>query len=96
MTEQVNNPDHYNSYSVEVIDMMISIWGKEKVAIFCELNAFKYRMRAGRKGSVKIDLEKEQWYLNMLHELNMRMIKERVEKERNEHPTHQCRSNFLL
>jgi len=66
------NPSHYKRYSEEVIDMMIKIYGKEKVAIYCELNAFKYRMRAGTKPDQPIerDLEKENWYLNKKKELN--------------------------
>lgn len=65
------NPDHYKNYSKEVIDMMISIYGKTKVAIYCELNAFKYRMRAGTKPEQPIerDFEKEKWYLNKAKEL---------------------------
>ena len=57
------NPDHYKKYSVEVIDMMIAIYGKEKTAAYCELNAFKYRMRMGEKQEQPIDmyLEKEKW-----------------------------------
>lgn len=71
MSEQVNHPDHYNNYSVEVIDMMIAIYGKEDVAKFCEINAFKYRMRAGIKiaNSYREDFKKEAWYLNMKKEL---------------------------
>ena len=61
--EAVNHPEHYNEYSVEVIDMMERIWGFEKAQIFCELNAFKYRMRAGKKGPLEEDLKKEAWYL---------------------------------
>ena len=63
------NPAHYKSYSVETIDMMIAIYGKEKTAIHCELTAFKYRMRAGKKGSVDECLKKENWYLNKAKEL---------------------------
>lgn len=66
---KVNHPDHYNAYDIEVIDMMISIFGKKDTAIFCEINAFKYRMRMGLKGDTKIDLLKEQWYLNKKKEL---------------------------
>ena len=47
--ENVDHPNHYNTYDVEVIDMMERIWGPEKTAVFCELNAFKYRMRMGTK-----------------------------------------------
>ena len=65
------NPDHYKKYSVEVIDMMIAIYGKEKTAAYCELNAFKYRMRMGEKPeqSIERDLEKEKWYINKANEL---------------------------
>ena len=69
--ENVNHPNHYNTYDVEVIDMMERIWGPEKTAIFCELNAFKYRMRMGTKPTSPVteDLEKETWYLNKMKEL---------------------------
>ena len=69
--EMVNHPKHYNSYDVEVVDMMRRIWGSEKTAIWCELNAFKYRMRMGLKpgSSFDEDLAKEQWYLNKAKEI---------------------------
>lgn len=69
--EMVNHPKHYNSYDVEVVDMMRRIWGSEKTAIWCELNAFKYRMRMGLKpgSSLDEDLAKEQWYLNKANEI---------------------------
>lgn len=69
--EHVDSPKHYNNYSKEVIDMMIAIYGKEKVAIFCEINAFKYRMRMGTKPGqdVSRDLDKEKWYLDKKNEL---------------------------
>lgn len=69
--ENVNHPQHYNNYSKEVIDMMVDVFGKENTALFCEMNAFKYRMRMGTKPNNDIiqDLEKEQWYLNKAKEL---------------------------
>jgi len=65
--EQVDHPKHYNQYPIEVIDMMVKLFGPEAVYNFCLLNAFKYRMRAGNKPGVdpKIDFEKESWYLKM-------------------------------
>ena len=65
------NPDHYKTGSVEVFDMMVSIYGKEKAKVFCELNAFKYRMRLGSKpnNSVEQELEKIKWYESKLKEL---------------------------
>ena len=43
------NPQHYQRSSKEVWQMMIDVWGKDKYIAFCEMNAFKYRMRAGLK-----------------------------------------------
>ena len=65
--EQVNHPDHYNQYPVEVIEMMVKIFGVEAVYHFCLLNAFKYRMRMGMKINTTAlkDLQKEKWYLDM-------------------------------
>jgi hypothetical protein len=70
--EYVNHPKHYNNYDVEVIDMMIRVFGTEATAAFCKLNAFKYRMRAGTKPDVTVeqDLDKEKWYLKKYEELN--------------------------
>lgn len=78
--ENVNHPNHYNNYDVEVIDMMERIWGPEKTAIFCELNAFKYRMRMGTKPTSPIseDLEKEIWYLNKMKALKNQIFKSKL------------------
>lgn len=64
--EYVNHPSHYNKYSMEVIDMMVKIWDPENAATFCEMNAYKYRMRLGLKPENPIDqdLKKEKWYLD--------------------------------
>jgi len=69
--EQVNHPLHYNNYRMETIDMMVKIFGREKVADWCEMTAFKYRMRMGLKqgNPVEQDLKKEMWYLNKANEL---------------------------
>lgn len=69
--EHVNHPTHYNSYSVECIEMMECIWGTESAALWCEMTAFKYRMRLGNKPDNPIDqdLAKEAWYLAKAKEL---------------------------
>lgn len=73
--EHVNHPQHYNNYDKEVIDMMLDIWGPKETAIFCKLNAFKYRMRMGTKpdNDISQDLNKEKWYLNKYHELKTKL-----------------------
>lgn len=69
--EMVNHPNHYNTYEMEVIDMMERIWGKKSTALWCEMTAFKYRMRMGTKpdNSIEQDLKKEKWYLDKYKEL---------------------------
>ncbi len=67
--EKINHPEHYNNYPIEVIDMMLKVFGKEKVINFCYINAFKYRMRIGLKDNIQQDFEKEQWYLKKAKEL---------------------------
>jgi len=54
------NPDHYKKHSKEVWQMMIDVYGVEKTVAFFEVSAFKYRMRAGLKGTESItdDIEK--------------------------------------
>ena len=64
-----DHPDHYNTYPIECLDMMIAIWGKDKVRDFCIMNAFKYRMRLGHKDNIYQDIEKEEWYLRKAEEL---------------------------
>ena len=72
--EHVDHPLHYNNYSVECVDMMERIWGADATALWCEMTAFKYRMRMGTKPSNPIhqDLEKELWYLRKAKELRDR------------------------
>ena len=69
--EEVNHPDHYNVYDVEVVEMMERIFGIEETMSWCKLNAFKYRMRAGEKptSTIEKDLKKEKWCLNKYKEL---------------------------
>ena len=68
-TDPVNHPPHYNQYPIEVIDMMIAVFGKKETMAYCLLNAFKYRMRLGHKDDISQDLAKEQWYLAKAQEL---------------------------
>jgi hypothetical protein len=73
--EMVNHPSHYNNYEKEVIDMIESIWGTYLAAMWCEITAFKYRMRMGTKpgNSIEQDINKEGWYLNKAAELKSKI-----------------------
>ena len=69
--EMVDHPSHYNLYDIEAIEMIERIWGAENAALWCEITAFKYRMRMGTKPGEDVtrDLNKEQWYLKKAKEL---------------------------
>jgi len=66
------NPQHYVSVDggSQVWEMMLDIYGEEDFLAFCRLNAFKYRMRAGKKGdNIEEDIKKALWYENKMHEI---------------------------
>ena len=66
------NPKHYKQFAnIECWEMMLKLWGKEKFIAYCEMNAFKYRMRLGEKPEQPIDrdLAKANWYMNKANEL---------------------------
>ena len=61
----VNHPAHYETGKFECIDVMVEIFGAEKVAAFCECNAFKYLYRCEHKHETpEDDWKKARWYLN--------------------------------
>lgn len=63
------NPNHYKQTSIECIDVMTELYGKNSVKDFCRLNAFKYLYRHQQKGSELDDLKKARWYLDRLIKL---------------------------
>lgn len=65
----INHPSHYKNNKYECIDVMLDIFGKDKTAAFCELNAFKYLWRANNKGTDIQDKKKAEWYINKYIEL---------------------------
>jgi hypothetical protein len=58
----VNQPAHYQSDGIEVIDIIDSFNLNFNLG-----NSIKYILRAEKKGNKKQDLEKAIWYIN--HEL---------------------------
>lgn len=69
-SKMVNHPSHYNLPDrKECIDEMIDIYGLKDVAKWCEITAYKYRYRAGHKGSVVEDMSKAVWYIIKAREL---------------------------
>lgn len=67
--DSVNHPSHYcQEGSMECIEEMIILFGKEETMSFCKLNAWKYRKRALFKNGEE-DMKKSDWYLNKYKEL---------------------------
>ena len=56
---------------------MLELYGIQAVINFCELNAFKYKWRAGLKTgeSAEVDLKKAQWYADYRENLINNTIK---------------------
>ena len=65
------NPEHYKQFPKETIDAMVFIWGKEAVALHCQMSAFKYRMRLGHKEGQELsdEIGKIKWYENKARKL---------------------------
>lgn len=62
MSKDNINPDHYkNSTSLECIESMYLIFGKDAVISFCLCNTWKYIWRWKNKNGAE-DLEKAKWY----------------------------------
>jgi len=68
--EQVNSPDHYNSNTIETIDLIRDSMESEEYRGYLKGNIFKYvsRYRYKEKENPYKDLLKAQWYLNKLVE----------------------------
>ena len=61
-------PSHYKAGKYECINVMIAIFGKKAVQIFCILNAFKYIFRFQNKNGLE-DVKKARWYISKYIEL---------------------------
>lgn len=63
------NPGHYKSEtSLECIEAMEIIFGRDAVIDFCRCNAWKYIWRWKNKNGTE-DLEKANWYLERAHSM---------------------------
>lgn len=67
--DKIINPSHYNG-SIECIDAMEEVIGKDGVINFCIGNAFKYLWRCNKKhSSPVVDINKAKWYIDKAVEL---------------------------
>jgi len=66
--DPVNNPNHYNTGGVECIEGIESSMSPNAFLGYLKGNCMKYMWRYEYKGKPLEDLEKAQWYLNLLIE----------------------------
>ena len=67
--DEKGNGSHYKEGSLEVIEMIERIWGIEATIQYCEINAFKYRMRMGKKDAPELEMKKVGGYGSKAKEL---------------------------
>lgn len=67
-TDNVNHPNHYNSYSREVIDTLQGSMTPDEFKGYLKGNIMKYVTRYQFKNGVE-DLKKAEWYLEKLTEV---------------------------
>ena len=67
MADNVEHPIHYQNSSIEAIDIIRLILGKEGFEAFCKGNVIKYLARYKLKNGTE-DLNKAGWYLKCISE----------------------------
>ena len=66
----VNSPSHYTVGGIEAIDVLEANLTTEQFRGYLLGNALKYLQRCNHKGNFGQDVEKAEWYLNRLKQLN--------------------------
>ncbi len=70
--DDVNSPEHYNYGNIECIEAIEESMTPLAFKGYLKGNTMKYLWRYERKGKVVQDLEKAQWYLNKLIDVETR------------------------
>ena len=65
----VNNPEHYNTGTIECIEAIRESMSSEAYAGYLKGNCMKYLWRYDYKGKQVQDLQKAGWYLRKLTEM---------------------------
>ena len=68
MTDNVNNPAHYGQGKIECIDYIQDFLTHEEFVGYLRGNVAKYLHRWRYKNGLE-DLQKSQWYLNKLYQV---------------------------
>ena len=75
MYDDKGNAKHYDTDRINDIVKMERIWGTKHTMIWCEITAFKYRMRIGKKvgQSMEQEIIKTSWYERMALHLKTKL-----------------------
>ena len=66
MEDLINHPQHYNTQSLEAIDIISASMTPEEFKGYLKGNILKYLIRYKHKGNPAVDLKKARWYLDKL------------------------------
>lgn len=69
-SDVINKPSHYHSNGIDVIGFAEAQFSKEEQKGFYRINAIKYLTRYDKKSTPEEDLQKADFYLRKLIELN--------------------------
>lgn len=72
--DMVSHPKHYKECSLESIEIMQLLLGKDGVINFCLGNCYKYLHRHLHKGKPEEDLKKAMWYIDKAVELDKQLL----------------------
>ena len=70
MIDNINKPLHYHSNGIDVIGFAEAQFSDDELKGFYRINAIKYLTRYDKKGTPEDDLQKADFYLRKLIELN--------------------------
>lgn len=89
--DEKGNARHYEA-RINPLIQIERVWGTYEAMIFCEITAFKYRTRMGKKPGQSLDqeLKKANWYEERAKELNEKLLKGEVI-----YPPNELRPMFL-
>lgn len=89
--DQKGNASQYDDHRISTIIQLERIWGTRNTMIWCEMTAFKYRSRMGKKDSLEKEMVKINWYEFMASHLKDKIG---TEEEIKELPEDKCKNPF--
>jgi hypothetical protein len=83
--DQAGNASHYDN-RINTLVLIERTWGTYEAMVFCEITAFKYRARIGRKDDPALELTKLKWYETQAKRLQLLLGTDQEVKHPREQP----------